>query len=138
MEAGSSLTPASFDTGIVVGDGARFGLGGAGLTLCGGTERWRASAGARTSADLERRACQRGGQSRAEAPRGPGCGLWAAGCWLLAVVCWRDERARCGEGGNGREGGSGGGRWRRSRSFWSLGVLESGVWRPSFPVELSY
>lgn len=84
MEAGSSLTPASFDTGIVVGDGARFGLGGAGLTLCGGTERWRASAGARTRADLERRACQRGGQSRAERPRGPGCGLRAAGCCLLA------------------------------------------------------
>lgn len=93
MGTGSSLTPGSFDTGIVVdvGDGAGFGLGGAGLTLCGGTERWRASAGARTRADLERRACQRGGQSRAEGPRGPGCGLRAAGCWLLAAGCWRDE-----------------------------------------------
>lgn len=127
MEAGSSLTPGSVDTGIVVGDGARFGLGGAGLTLCGGTERWRASAGARTRADLERRACQRGGQSRAEGPRGAGCGLRAAGCGLLA----KREQQDVERGGNGREGGSGGRWWRRSRSFWSLGVLESGVWRPS-------
>ena len=88
MDAGSSLTPGSFDMGMVVDDEARFGLGSR-ATLCGETERWRA--------------CQRGGQSREEGPRGAGCGLLAAG----------ETRTRCGEGGN--EGGGGGGRWRRSR-----------------------
>lgn len=128
MEAGSSLTPGSVDTGIVVGDGARFGLGGAGLTLCGGTERWRASAGARTRADLERRACQRGGQSRAEGPRGAGCGLRAAG---------ETRATRCGEGGQWSRG-----RQRRQVVEKIQELLEpwgAGIWSlETFPVELSY
>lgn len=130
MEAGSSLTPGSVDTGIVVGDGARFGLGGAGLTLCGGTERWRASAGARTRADLERRACQRGGQSRAEGPRGAGCGLRAAGCW-------RNESNKMWRGGQWSRG-----RQRRQVVEKIQELLEpwgAGIWSlETFPVELSY
>jgi hypothetical protein len=120
MDAGSSSTPGSFGTGIVVGDGARFGLGSR-ATLCGETERWRASAEARTRADLERRACQRGGQSRGEGPRGPGCGMQAASCWRDENKMWRG-----GQPEGAAEAGDG-----EIQELLETWVLESGVWRPS-------